>query len=92
MLTGCGHRGIINTCYHAREITGKNVYAVIGGIHLIDFDADSYRVKKTMEEFKEMGIQRLYLGHCTGFSTLASISQEFGKKFQKINSGIILDF
>ncbi|MFC1799170.1 MBL fold metallo-hydrolase, partial [Thermodesulfobacteriota bacterium] len=36
IISGCAHRGIINTLRHAQNLTGcEDVYAVIGGTHLI---------------------------------------------------------
>ena len=36
VILGCAHRGMINTLYHARKITGSSeIRAVIGGSHLI---------------------------------------------------------
>ena len=35
LITGCGHPGISTMVEHARRCTGKEVYAVVGGLHLI---------------------------------------------------------
>lgn len=35
LITGCGHPGITTMVKHARQFTGKDVYAVVGGLHLI---------------------------------------------------------
>ena len=39
-----------------------------------------------------MDTQRLYLGHCTGFSVLVLIDQVFTKKLQKISTSTIIKF
>lgn len=91
VLTACAHRGIINTLYHAQNITGeKRIYAVIGGIHLLHSSIE--RIEKTIELFKKLNIQRLYLGHCTGLNAITLISHEFGERFFGINTGTIIEF
>jgi 7,8-dihydropterin-6-yl-methyl-4-(beta-D-ribofuranosyl)aminobenzene 5'-phosphate synthase len=35
LITGCGHPGINAMVKHAKQCTGEDVYAVVGGLHLI---------------------------------------------------------
>jgi len=35
LITGCGHPGVLEMARFAREVTGRRVYAVVGGFHLI---------------------------------------------------------
>jgi 7,8-dihydropterin-6-yl-methyl-4-(beta-D-ribofuranosyl)aminobenzene 5'-phosphate synthase len=86
VITGCAHRGIVNTLRQAQKITGKEpVYAVIGGTHL--FRASKQRIEKTIAELKTMGIQRLGVSHCTGYQASARLFQEFGDIFFPNNAG-----
>ena len=86
VILGCAHRGIVNTLRHARELTGKElIYAVIGGTHL--FIASEERLGKTVAALKEMGVQRLGVSHCTGFTASARLAREFGDAFFLNNSG-----
>jgi 7,8-dihydropterin-6-yl-methyl-4-(beta-D-ribofuranosyl)aminobenzene 5'-phosphate synthase len=86
IITGCGHRGIVNILNHARKLTGRDcVYAVIGGIHL--FRASDNRIQKTIDEFRAMGIRKLGVSHCTGFHASAKIAQAFPKEFFLNNAG-----
>lgn len=64
VLTGCGHHGVINICRHASKIFGLPVKAFIGGTHLAAFDQK--RTQRTMDELKNMSIDTLAVGHCTG--------------------------
>lgn len=80
VLLGCGHRGIINTLRHAQKMTGINeIYAVIGGTHLIS--ADSNQMQKTIEVLKELKIRKLGVSHCTGLKSAAVLAKEFGDAF-----------
>lgn len=86
VVLGCAHRGMINTLRHAQNITGKEVvYAVIGGTHL--FPASEERIKNTVADLREIGIQRLGVSHCTGFRALTRLAQEFGDSFFLNNAG-----
>lgn len=89
VILGCAHRGIINTLYHAQQLTGvKTIDTVLGGCHLMD--ASEERVWLTIAALKELGVQRLGVSHCTGLPASAIMAQEFGDKFFFNNAGTIL--
>jgi len=80
VILGCAHRGIINTLYHAQQLTGVNkIHAVLGGSHLIDTSEE--RLRSTIAALKELDIQKLGLCHCTGLPAASLLAQEFGDKF-----------
>ena len=80
IVSGCAHRGIINTIKHAQKLTGcDDIYAVIGGIHL--FGASKERIERTIEEFRRLDIKKIGVSHCTGPYAGAILSQEFKDRF-----------
>ncbi len=80
VITGCAHRGIINTLYHARELTGvEQVHTVVGGTHLIF--ASEERVLLSAAALREFGVRRLGVSHCTGMPAAMMLAQEFGDIF-----------
>ncbi len=86
VILGCAHRGIINTLYHAQQLTGvKTVHAVLGGCHLIG--ASEERTWLTIAALRELDVQRLGLCHCTGLPAASLMAQEFGDKFFFNNAG-----
>jgi len=86
VILGCAHRGIINTLYHAQQLTGvKVIHTVLGGCHLMD--ASEERVWLTIAALKELGVQRLGVSHCTGLPASAIMAQEFGDSFFFNNTG-----
>ena len=86
VILGCAHRGIINTLYHAQQLTGvKQIHSVIGGAHLIR--ASEERLWLTIAVLKELDVQRLGLCHCTGLPAASVIAQEFGDRFSFNNAG-----
>ena len=86
VILGCAHRGIINTLYHAQQLTGvKAIHMVLGGCHLMD--ASEERTVLTIAALKELGVQRLGLCHCTGLPAASLLAREFGEKFFFNNAG-----
>lgn len=85
VLSGCAHRGMVNILYSAREYFHDEIYAVIGGSHLIN--ATPQRIEKTVVEFKKIGPEIIALGHCTGFEALCRFSKEFKDQFFPLESG-----
>jgi len=86
VILGCAHRGIINTLYYARQLTGvKRVHTVLGGCHLIS--ASPERIRLTIAALKELGVQKIGVSHCTGLPAAVIMAQEFGDKFFFNNAG-----
>jgi len=86
LITGCAHRGIINTVRHVQKLTkGEYIHTIIGGTHLMV--ASPERIEKTARELKELGLQRLGVSHCTGFNASATLAREFGEVFFLNNAG-----
>lgn len=86
LITGCAHRGIVNTVRHVRKLTGDEyIHTVLGGTHLLL--APQERIDKTASELKELGLQRLGVSHCTGFAASAALAREFGDVFFLNNAG-----
>ena len=80
VVLGCGHRGIINTLYHAQKLTGRNeIRMVIGGCHLINSTVE--RVQKTVDELKKIDVRKIGVSHCTGLEASAIMAQELGDRF-----------
>ena len=86
IVLGCAHRGIINTLYHAQQLTGvKQIHMVIGGCHLIG--AAEEQIWQTIATLKELGVSRIGVSHCTGLPAAAIMAQEFGQGFFFNNAG-----
>jgi 7,8-dihydropterin-6-yl-methyl-4-(beta-D-ribofuranosyl)aminobenzene 5'-phosphate synthase len=90
VITGCAHRGIINTLRQAQSLTGEDyIHTVIGGTHLLR--ASEERLRATIEALKSFGLQRLGVSHCTGFLPAVRLAQEFGEIFFFNNAGSTLE-
>ena len=90
VVTGCAHRGIINTIRHAQKLSGsKPLYMVVGGYHLLNASAE--RIEKTISDLRETGIQYIGVSHCTGFAASARLAEEFGYSFFHNNTGTVIN-
>ena len=74
LIVGCSHPGILNIASTVHERTGKDIYAVFGGTHLLE--ADDERVERTVSELSSMGVKILGLMHCTGEKAEALIREK----------------
>lgn len=73
VLTGCAHTGVCSIVACAEARLGKPVRAVIGGTHLVAFDAD--RAQRTAEWLSAKRIPTVAACHCTGPDASALFSQ-----------------
>ena len=86
VILGCAHRGMINTLYHAQQLTGvSRIHTVVGGSHLVS--ASEERLWRTIAALRELDVQRLGLCHCTGLPAASVLAQEFGDRFFFNNAG-----
>lgn len=91
LVTGCAHRGIVNTVRHVQKLTnGEYVHTVLGGMHLLV--ASKERIDKTADALKELELQRLGVSHCTGFGASAILARELDGAFFLNNAGSQLTF
>ncbi|QXM06039.1 MBL fold metallo-hydrolase [Crassaminicella indica] len=88
ILLGCSHPGVLNIVDTIAKRTGKNIYGIIGGTHLVE--ADEERINKTIEKLKEKNIKMIGVSHCTGEKAI-QIFKENCDNFFVNNTGTILE-
>jgi len=90
IILGCAHRGMINTLYHARKLTGVDkIHAVIGGSHLVGVSEE--RLWQTIDALRSLGIQRMGLCHCTDLPVASILAQEFRESFFFNKAGSVIE-
>lgn len=90
VILGCAHRGIINTLYHVRQLTGiDKIKTVIGGSHLMGVSEE--RLWQTIGALREFDIQKMGLCHCTDLPAASFLSQEFGDAFFFNRAGTVTE-
>jgi len=91
IVTGCAHAGIVSITERLERITGsRKVKAVIGGFHLID--AEEERIDETVKRMRELGVDKIFTGHCTGLRAECKFLRAFKGDFEKLHSGKIMRF
>jgi 7,8-dihydropterin-6-yl-methyl-4-(beta-D-ribofuranosyl)aminobenzene 5'-phosphate synthase len=80
VLSGCAHRGIVNTVKQAQRMTGlQKVYAVMGGFHLTA--AKPEVIQKTVADIKAINPDYIVPAHCTGYEAMALFKKEMPDRF-----------
>jgi 7,8-dihydropterin-6-yl-methyl-4-(beta-D-ribofuranosyl)aminobenzene 5'-phosphate synthase len=80
IISACSHPGITNMVRYAQKLTGETrVAAVIGGFHLTA--GGSQLIQNTIQGLKELDIDLIVSGHCTGFRALTQLINAFPEKF-----------
>lgn len=87
VLLGCSHPGILNIVDTISKRTGKNIYGVIGGTHLVEANED--RINKTIECLKEMDIKLIGVSHCTGDTATKMFEQKCDNFFVNCTGTIL---
>ena len=76
VIFGCAHAGVVNTFHYVAELSGeKNIYAVMGGTHLLNASVE--RIEHTIEVFKQYDVQKIGLAHCTGSNAIKKFMDAF---------------
>ncbi len=76
LITGCGHPGVIEIVRVAKEVTGVDVKAVIGGLHLMR-ESDP-GLESIATSLKKLGVLEICPTHCTGDKSIAFLKEAFG--------------
>ena len=69
VLLGCGHSGVVNALQHIQtSIEEAPIHALMGGLHL--FNASDEMLGWTADRLRDIGVEHLMAGHCTGIEPL----------------------
>ncbi len=90
IFNSCSHGGADNII---REISGtypgKKVCALIGGLHL--YRSTDEEVRALAEKIREMDIEKIYTGHCTGDEAFTILKEELGDRVEQIYTGMEIE-
>jgi 7,8-dihydropterin-6-yl-methyl-4-(beta-D-ribofuranosyl)aminobenzene 5'-phosphate synthase len=79
VILGCAHSGVVNIMDYVAKLTGRNeIYAVIGGMHLLN--ASPARIVKTIEALEKYRVQIIVPLHCTGTNAIQYFQNILPKK------------
>ena len=80
-----------------KMMPGKKVYAVVGGFHMFGkktangMNCTEEYVYKVADTLKELGVEEIYTGHCTGLPALALLKERFGDGCHGLTSGMVFE-
>jgi 7,8-dihydropterin-6-yl-methyl-4-(beta-D-ribofuranosyl)aminobenzene 5'-phosphate synthase len=80
VISGCAHSGIVNTVKYLKDLTGTDVYAVLGGFHLTG-KAFEPLIDRTIAELRKFKPTVIIPSHCTGWKALNRIYQEMPESY-----------
>jgi len=91
VLLGCSHRGVINTLNHVVNLTGKKkIHAILGGLHLAK--ASDLKLKRITDHLQGFGLEKIGVGHCTGYRAILALSKEFKDRVFLNTVGNVMEF
>ena len=86
LVLGCAHSGVVNILHAVADWTHAiNIYAIIGGMHLLN--ADAHRMDQTIAAFKQYDIQKIAPLHCTGSTAVQRLKETFGDRCLLLGAG-----
>lgn len=96
VFNSCSHAGIENIINEISiEFPKKMVYAFIGGLHMKGKCGDQVICTFAEEEMKEIadylndvGLEKLYTGHCTGEPAIKLLKKYLGDKVEVMSTGM----
>jgi 7,8-dihydropterin-6-yl-methyl-4-(beta-D-ribofuranosyl)aminobenzene 5'-phosphate synthase len=77
VLLGCGHSGVVNLLSQIQsDIADLPIHALMGGLHL--FNASDETLQWTAERLREIRVENLMAGHCTGIEPMFRLREGLG--------------
>lgn len=95
VFNSCSHSGIVNIVRGVQKmLPGKRVYAVVGGFHMFGkntpngMNCSEEYVYQVADTLKELGVEEIYTGHCTGPEAFSLLKERFGSGCHALTSGL----
>ena len=90
VMNSCSHAGADNIVKEIETaFPGKKIYAILGGFHL--FRYPDVRVRAFAERLRELDVQRIYTGHCTGDRAYGILHDVLGERVQQMHTGMTIE-
>lgn len=90
IFSPCSHLGVPTIIEEVREqFPGVPVKALLGGFHL--FTKSRAYVENLGEQIKDLGIERIYTGHCTGDRAFGILAERLGESLVKLTGGMTIE-
>ena len=91
VMNSCSHAGADNIVKEIEAtFPSKKIYAILGGFHLFRYPDD--RVRAFAERLRELDVQKIYTGHCTGERAYKILHEVLGDRVQQMYTGMTIEF
>lgn len=91
IINCCSHGGAVNIINEVQKtFPDKNVYALIGGLHL--FNKSAEEVRSVAKEINNTGIDFVCTGHCTKEKAYSIMKEELKDKLHALRVGLVMKF
>lgn len=85
VITGCAHAGVVNLVEYVKLLTGQNIYAVIGGMHLIH--ATVLQRESMANYLLDSGVELVVPLHCSGQVGQSVMAELLAEKCVIVSAG-----
>lgn len=90
IFNSCSHGGADNIIREVADtFPGEKVYALIGGFHL--YKAAEEDIRAFAERLRELDIQKLVTGHCTGEAPFRILKEVLGSRIGQMYAGMKIE-
>ena len=88
VIVGCSHPGILPMLEQVKRQTGRPLYLVIGGFHLLEEPEDA--VRRIATTMQAMGVAYVSPTHCTGEAAVHVFRDVFGDRYVSAGVGAVI--
>lgn len=98
VFSSCSHTGIVNIVRSVQaRFPAQKIFAVVGGFHMFGKGGQKMNctpeyVFQAADALKELGVEEVYTGHCTGPAALELLKKRFGPGCSALSTGMVLNF
>ena len=89
-MNSCSHGGADNIVKEIEAtFPGKKIYALLGGFHLFRYKDEV--VRAFAERLRELDVQKIYTGHCTGDRAFEILHEVLGDRAEQMFTGMTVE-
>ncbi|SHK95072.1 MBL fold metallo-hydrolase [Fibrobacter sp. UWEL] len=90
IMNSCSHGGADNIVKEIEvAFPGKKIYAMLGGFHL--YRTSDSQVRAFAERLRELDVQKIYTGHCTGDHAYEILHEVLGDRAEQMYTGMEIE-
>lgn len=90
IMNSCSHGGADNIVKEIEvAFPGKKIYAILGGFHL--YRTADPQVRKFAERLRNLEVQKIYTGHCTGDHAFEILKEVLGNRAEQMYTGMEIE-